>query len=156
MKKTNLLVYPNWHCGHVFCYSCLLHYLELSEEKKGEGRKCPVCTDPVMKKDLKSVKWLNFDSEQTHIRFRLMERPTFSTLALPRSSTWPSSAIEPLQSPWHFTPDALTHAKFMVAAPDYMNNELNNDLEELQTELATLVTWSASDTQADLGVVFDY
>ncbi|KAH9824296.1 hypothetical protein DFH28DRAFT_879602 [Melampsora americana] len=141
-------------CGHVFCYSCLLHYLELSEEKKGEGRKCPVCTDPVMKKDLKSVKWLNFDSEQTHLRFRLIERPTFSTLALPRSSTWPSSAIEPLQSPWHFTPDALTHAKFMVAAPDYMNNELNTDLEELQTELATLVTWSASDTQADLGIVF--
>lgn len=141
-------------CGHVFCYPCLLHYLELSEEKKGQGRRCPVCTDPVLKKDLKSVKWLDGTHDPQHIRFRLVERPTFTTLALPRSSTWPSPAVEPLQTPWHFTPDALTHAKFVLAAPDHMLTELQKDLDELRTELATLLSWSASDTQADLGLVF--
>lgn len=39
-------------CGHIFCWSCILHYLALSEKP---WRKCPICYESIIKKDLKSV-----------------------------------------------------------------------------------------------------
>ncbi|XP_071848804.1 E3 ubiquitin-protein ligase RNF10-like isoform X3 [Apostichopus japonicus] len=39
-------------CGHIFCWSCILHYLALSDKT---WRKCPICYESVIKKDLKSV-----------------------------------------------------------------------------------------------------
>ncbi|OAV92454.1 hypothetical protein PTTG_06407 [Puccinia triticina 1-1 BBBD Race 1] len=152
-------------CGHIFCYPCILHYLELSDEGKGQGRKCPVCWETVLKKDLKSVKWFDCsttdapsdipDSASDLITFRLIERPNLTTLALPRSPTWLSPAVPTHHSPWQFTPDALTFAKFMLASPDYMTSELNGDLEELHNELLLLSKWSTSpDGSDDLGTVF--
>ncbi|KAH9472917.1 hypothetical protein MJO29_000003 [Puccinia striiformis f. sp. tritici] len=151
-------------CGHIFCYPCILHYLELSDDGKAQGRKCPVCWETVLKKDLKSVKWFDCSTEAVRdttgslsdlMSFRLIERPNFTTLALPRSSTWLSSAVPTHHSPWQFTPDALTFAKFMIAAPDYMMAELNSNLEELHNELLLLSKWSTSqDESQDLGMVF--
>ncbi|KAI8444279.1 hypothetical protein BY996DRAFT_8127236 [Phakopsora pachyrhizi] len=69
-------------CGHIFCYPCLLHYIELSDEGKGQG--------PAR----------HSEPTSSLMCFRLVERPNFTTLALPRSPTC-------LQTPWHFTPDAL-------------------------------------------------
>ena len=37
-------------CGHVFCWSCILHYLALSDDA---WRKCPICYDSIYKEDLK-------------------------------------------------------------------------------------------------------
>ena len=37
-------------CGHVFCWSCILHYLALSDNA---WRKCPICYEEVTKNDLK-------------------------------------------------------------------------------------------------------
>lgn len=37
-------------CGHVYCWSCILHYLALSDK---EWRKCPICYESVYIKDLK-------------------------------------------------------------------------------------------------------
>ncbi|KAG5676281.1 hypothetical protein PVAND_006129 [Polypedilum vanderplanki] len=39
-------------CGHVFCFSCALHYLSLSDKK---WRKCPICYESVYLTDLKST-----------------------------------------------------------------------------------------------------
>ncbi|CAH7674971.1 hypothetical protein BY996DRAFT_4573033 [Phakopsora pachyrhizi] len=133
-------------CGHIFCYPCLLHYIELSNEGKGQGRKCPVCWAAVYKKDFKSVKLFDFAAEAARhseptsslMCFRLVERPNFTTMALPRSPTWLSHTAQNLQTPWNFTPDALAFVKFMLATPDYMKTELERDLEEL----ATLSKWS--------------
>ena len=36
-------------CGHVFCWSCILHYLALSDDA---WRKCPICYDSIYKEDL--------------------------------------------------------------------------------------------------------
>ncbi|EFP77445.1 uncharacterized protein PGTG_03401 [Puccinia graminis f. sp. tritici CRL 75-36-700-3] len=151
-------------CGHIFCYPCILHYLELSDDGKAQGRKCPVCYETILKKDLKSVKWFDCSPEQAGdhpdpvsdlMTFRLIERPNFTTLALPRSTTWLSSAVPTHHSPWQFTPDALTFAKFMLASPDYMTTELNKDLEELHSERLLLSKWSSSqDGSEDLGIVF--
>jgi hypothetical protein len=39
-------------CGHVFCFSCMLHYLSLSDKL---WRKCPVCSEVTYLSDLKST-----------------------------------------------------------------------------------------------------
>lgn len=156
-------------CGHVFCYPCLLHYLEVGEESKTQGRKCPVCWDTVLRKDLKSVRWFDAKAEEeSHLRsvsageehatnpdsmtFRLIQRPDITTLALPRSSTWPSEAVSLHQTPWHFIPDAMSFAKLLQATPDYMTAELNRDLTELDQEATNLMRWGTQPD--DLGLVF--
>jgi hypothetical protein len=37
-------------CGHVYCWSCLLHYLALSDKP---WRKCPVCSESIYKEDIR-------------------------------------------------------------------------------------------------------
>lgn len=89
------------------------------------------------------------------LKMRLIRRPQLSTLALPRSSTWPSEAVPPLRAPWQFTPDAMAFAKFMLGAPDYMKAELEGDLKELEAEVATLQRWGMKGgTDEEIGVVF--
>merc|ERR1712141_837815 len=39
-------------CGHVYCWTCMLHYLSLSDEK---WRKCPICFESIRREELKSV-----------------------------------------------------------------------------------------------------
>lgn len=39
-------------CGHIYCWTCMLHYLSLSDEN---CRQCPICFEPVYKSDLRSV-----------------------------------------------------------------------------------------------------
>lgn len=71
------------------------------------------------------------------LRMRLVYRPQITTLALPRSPTWPSDAVPPHEPPWQFTPDAFGFAKFMIASPDYIREELQRELDALETELRT-------------------
>ncbi|GAA6052490.1 hypothetical protein JCM3770_003791 [Rhodotorula araucariae] len=72
------------------------------------------------------------------LRMRLIRRPQITTLALPRSCSWPSQAVPPLRAPWQFTPDALAYAKFMLGAPEYVRDELLAQRAELDRELALL------------------
>lgn len=37
-------------CGHIYCFSCVLHYLALSDKT---WRKCPICYEAIHLKDLK-------------------------------------------------------------------------------------------------------
>ncbi|RWS07275.1 RING finger protein 10-like isoform X2 [Dinothrombium tinctorium] len=39
-------------CGHIYCWSCIFHYLALSDQT---FRKCPICFDAICKRDLRSV-----------------------------------------------------------------------------------------------------
>ncbi|KAG1749759.1 uncharacterized protein EDB91DRAFT_1047083 [Suillus paluster] len=146
-------------CGHVYCFPCILHYLSMSDNLK--WARCPVCFDTVNEKQLKSVKWYDGprfqEDEREHavasgsshstqlsdhgatragstMRMRLMQRPQLTTLALPRSHTWPSDLIPPHQAPFHFLPDVYDYAKFMLATPDYLITDLSNDLDALAVE----------------------
>jgi hypothetical protein len=134
--------------------------------------RCPICFDYVNEKQLKSVKWFegHIDAEVdpqtdsssssvikdsatlhtgTWMRMRLMQRPQITTLALPRSPTWPSDLILPHQAPFHFLPDVYNYAKFMLATPAYLIAELTRDLDELAAERRILT--SVDDA---LGIVF--
>ncbi|KIY52643.1 hypothetical protein FISHEDRAFT_34869 [Fistulina hepatica ATCC 64428] len=146
-------------CGHVFCFPCILHYLNTSESK---WARCPICGDTINEKELKSVKWfdesmipdfgdnaipgssstsavsrsafVNTPDAGTSMYFRLMQRPQITTLSLPRSSTWPSDLLPPHQAPFHFLPDVFIYAKFMLATPGYLVQDLTSDLDELALE----------------------
>ena len=78
-----------------------------------------------------------------------MQRPQITTLALPRSHSWPSDLLPPHQAPFHFLPDVYTYAKFMLATPSYLIENLRRDLSELAAERRTL-----SELSDALGVVF--
>ncbi|RHZ84405.1 hypothetical protein Glove_82g57 [Diversispora epigaea] len=136
-------------CGHTFCLTCILHYLFLidNEEKPNKKwRRCPICWDAVYAKDLRNVRFwavrnmkIGGDGGMTTgeemITMRLIQRNANSTLALPRSSTWPprdeSSAFP--SAPWYFSPDALVFSKITIASTDYMRTEYQKDLKELES-----------------------
>lgn len=73
-------------CGHVYCWPCILHYLALSDK---DWRKCPICYEPVHKKDLKSF----VEVSQNHlgvgdeVKLRLMRRERGSLIAVPVCET---------------------------------------------------------------------
>lgn len=75
-------------CGHIFNWSCILHYLSLSDKP---WRKCPICFESIYKNDLKSVRINKFSTEYKvgdEISFNLMfkSKNKNSTLILPHSS----------------------------------------------------------------------
>ncbi|CAL1694077.1 unnamed protein product [Somion occarium] len=161
-------------CGHIFCYPCILHYLSTSD--KAKWVRCPICFDSVNERQLKSVKWydgppsVEEDDETaaeasssasvesgfvatprpgSTLRMRLMQRPQITTLALPRSPTWPSDLLPPHQAPFHFLPDVYTFAKFMLATPSYLITDLTKDLDDLAVERRMLASM-----KDDLGICF--
>ncbi|KAL1921778.1 uncharacterized protein VTP21DRAFT_10420 [Calcarisporiella thermophila] len=137
-------------CGHTFCFPCILHYLDINETKKA-WRKCPICWDAIYVKDLKCVRFWKVHSQikagdgglvnsGERLTMRLMLRHSTSTIALPRSPTWPQpkkeNRIEAYDSPpWHFTPDALIFSKFMLASGGYMTDQLKRDIAELNATI---------------------
>lgn len=75
-------------CGHVFCWSCILHYLSLSDHT---WRKCPICYEAIYRKDLKSVisvAWKEFHVGE-EIEMHLMRRDRNSLFALPIDEYFP-------------------------------------------------------------------
>ena len=149
--------------AQVFCFPCILHLLGTAENK---WVRCPVCFDSVNEKHLKAVKWLDEPSfvDETEekvagssssaatreqdtfrpgstLRMRLMQRPQITTLALPRSATWPSDLMPPHQAPFHFLPDVFEFAKFMLATPDQLMADLSRDLEEVAAERRILLSF---------------
>ena len=87
METDQLMVAPRaTKCGcHVFCYPCLLQYLDY--EKERAWKKCPTCKDPIYKKDIRRATVLHkggdeklekipssFASPGQTIEFRLMVR----------------------------------------------------------------------------------
>lgn len=74
-------------CGHIYCWSCILHYLSLSDKT---WRKCPICYESIYKHDLKSVQVVKHKTEYKigdEIKMNLMFRfkTKYNTLILPAS-----------------------------------------------------------------------
>ncbi|CAE7230436.1 unnamed protein product [Rhizoctonia solani] len=162
-------------CGHVYCFPCILHYLQVGENTKWS--RCPICFDSVNEKQLKCVRWVDpvethptramaqensstrtdgsqetpdSSSNQRMIHLRLMYRPQLTTLALPRSATWPSSALPPHQAPWHFAPDASAFARFVLATPDLIVKQLEEELVALEVERVMLASYDTDSSNANV------
>lgn len=72
------------HCGHIFCWACILHFLSLSEE---DWSKCPICYGAIYKKELRSVVAMEtrLYSIGDTITMQLMRREKGVLVALPKS-----------------------------------------------------------------------
>jgi len=54
MEPAGFIVAPRvTKCGHIFCYACLLQYLDF--EKQYAWKKCPLCNEPVYKRDIRKA-----------------------------------------------------------------------------------------------------
>ncbi|CAO3657333.1 unnamed protein product [Mucor hiemalis] len=81
----------------------------------------------------------------------LIQRAHNWTLAFPLSDTWPLPGnviynyIKPDTPliPWHFTPDAMAFAQFMLASPDYLEKEYQRDCSELKMAMSNAHGWGA-------------
>ncbi|XP_031551488.1 RING finger protein 10-like [Actinia tenebrosa] len=100
-------------CGHVYCWSCILHYLSLSEKS---WHKCPICFESINKKDLKSVIAMEshcFAVGQT-ITMRLMKKMKNATLVLPKSQ-WKEREL----IPFNINDSVDTcYSKLLLASPE--------------------------------------
>ncbi|CAO3668472.1 unnamed protein product [Rhizopus stolonifer] len=119
-------------CGHIFCLPCILRYLELCSIEK-----CPMCCEAITKEETRLVRII---PEHGHdLKLVLVQRKSSSTLALPLSDTWPlpekviSNYIKPEIPliPWSHTPSVQAFARFMLAHPDDLLAEIEQDLKEL-------------------------
>lgn len=140
-------------CGHVYCFSCVLRYLSLNESNKA-WRKCPICWDAIYEKDLKSVRSALEDQQiydqgekeiakqiaskqDVQLEMRLIQRTLNSTVALPRSHTFPLAKDvlpEELQGqpPLDFVPDAILFSRFMITTLDRIVAELERDVRSIE------------------------
>lgn len=62
-------------CGHIFCWPCLVRYL--TYEQKQTWKKCPLCADPIMKKDVRRVRIT--PAPTSELTFQLMVRNKYNT-----------------------------------------------------------------------------
>ncbi len=74
-------------CGHIYCWSCILHYLSLSDKA---WRKCPICYESVYKNDLKSVQVIRHQiiyklGDQIQLNLMFKSKTKFNNLILPFS-----------------------------------------------------------------------
>ena len=88
MEPAGFMVAPRvTKCGHLFCYACLLQYLDF--EKQYAWKKCPLCSDPVYKRDIRKARIifdqigasslqesedLSLNPEEKIMQFRLIAR----------------------------------------------------------------------------------
>ncbi|KAF9580090.1 hypothetical protein BGW38_003394, partial [Lunasporangiospora selenospora] len=165
-------------CGHVYCYPCVLHYLALGESSKA-WRKCPICWDSIYEKDLKSVQSLHRDEhehlaydqgekeiakqiaakQEVRIDMRLIQRALNTTIALPRSATFPLTAKvlpDELKGnlPLEFYPDAMAFSRLMVTTLDRILSELDFDIHAIEVSIEEAKTY-ASDNYAEETVFFE-
>lgn len=119
-------------CGHVYCWSCMLHYLALSDK---QWRKCPICYDAVKKEELKSVIAIphkTFNINDT-ITFKLMKRQRGSLTAYPADAV-----IDPESTAWNkFDKNKENYySKLLLANRDNILEIIDRENIELEVLMA--------------------
>ncbi|RKP03968.1 hypothetical protein CXG81DRAFT_23381 [Caulochytrium protostelioides] len=136
-------------CGHVFCWSCILHYLSHAD---GKAIDCPVCHAKIRSDELKSVRLQNRFSKQSvmatgpdpsPIEMTLMKRSTGSTVAVPVAQHAREAAKQAYCRLRHLPehPPAIQEAlapfcRLLVCDPGYHLTEI---LDKEARELAQLL-----------------
>ncbi|KAG0233943.1 hypothetical protein BGW42_007018 [Actinomortierella wolfii] len=159
-------------CGHVYCLSCVLHYLALNETNKS-WRKCPICWDAIYEKDLKSVRPIHEDPhgiaehgekeiakqlaahKDVWINMRLVFRSLNSTLALPRSASFPVvNNVLPThlqgQPPLSFYPDALNFSRLILTSMERIDAELERDLRDIEFSIEESKSYGSTDNSEEI------
>ncbi|KAK3909451.1 RING finger protein 10 [Frankliniella fusca] len=121
-------------CGHIFCWSCILHYLALSDKS---WRKCPICYESVHKRDLKSVLTLKPTAFSVggEITMRLMRRERGSLEAVPVEQ-WDLRPAVPLLSVSESAVDTF-YAKLLLADSLDVLKIMEGEKAALQEQIRT-------------------
>lgn len=118
-------------CGHIFCWSCILHYLHLSDKA---WRKCPICHEAVHQNDLKSVKSVvqkKYERLDT-ITMQLMRRFKESISVMPKSECDPTKLEF---SSWRGN-SSTPGSKIALSTPeDVLKHILLREKDELKAQL---------------------
>nr|BAN20910.1 conserved hypothetical protein [Riptortus pedestris] len=119
-------------CGHVYCWSCILHYLALSDKS---WRKCPICYESIHKGDLKSVecveKALYFVGQ--NITMRLMKREKGSLAATPVDQ-FNARTSKPILSYGEVDLDTV-YSKLLSASHENVLEIISREYNELQSQV---------------------
>ncbi|KAH9392592.1 RING finger protein 10, partial [Tyrophagus putrescentiae] len=106
-------------CGHIYCWSCILHYLALSDK---DSRACPICFETISKDELKSVAIVSHVdySAADHLTFALMKGEAATVKHRIRRG------VHPLLDQF---------AKVFTASPQYLEALLEREAAELAEQL---------------------
>ena len=128
-------------CGHIFCLPCLIRYMHSSDdansapEKKARWKKCPICWDSIYISETRPVRWFTGQEgerpqEGGDVVLRLIMRQPGNTLALPRDG---AEALERAEDmPWYFAAEVMDYARVMKGSEDYMTEQYESEIEEIQ------------------------
>ncbi|XP_018906529.2 E3 ubiquitin-protein ligase RNF10 [Bemisia tabaci] len=119
-------------CGHIFCWSCILHYLALSDKT---WRKCPICYEAVHKGDLKSVVAVprSFCAVGEPVTLKLMKREKGVMQCVPVSQFDAYDFGKPLSVSEGLL-DTI-YAKLLVAGNDEVLNIVETEEKQLLNQL---------------------
>ncbi|KAB0795305.1 hypothetical protein PPYR_12144 [Photinus pyralis] len=119
-------------CGHIYCWSCILHYLALSDKAV---RKCPICYESVSKDDLKSVITIphSLRNVNDNITFKLMKRARASLIAYPADFEAPDRT-----SPYSVSDEIVSniYTKLLTAGRREVYTIIDRERSELLQQLA--------------------
>lgn len=120
-------------CGHIFCFSCMLHYLSLSDKS---WRKCPICYESIHMADLKSA-----TSKHNHRSYKVGDIITLELMTREKGSLYVTKAneirniIEGQFPNFGDGEDHLTYSKLIMANPNEILKIIEQERNELDFQL---------------------
>lgn len=123
-------------CGHVYCWTCMLHYLSLADK----SCRCPICFEEVVEADLKSVRSIVSHKYKVgeQITMTLMRRERGSTYVQPKS-VWTTSDSKDCRTSLHYVDDyqkvESQFLKFVLARPSDVLQVVRSERLALQEQL---------------------
>jgi hypothetical protein len=120
-------------CGHIYCFSCMLHYLSLSDKT---WRKCPICYESVHLSDLKST-----TSKHNHQSYKVNDIINMELMNREKGSLFVSKASE-IQNALDSFPsfsqvqENCTSSKLIMANKQEMLKIIEREKYELDFQLA--------------------
>jgi len=130
-------------CGHIFCLPCLIRYMHSTTdanptpEKRPRWKKCPICFDSIYVSETRPVRWFTGQEGESpqeggDVVLRLIKRQPGSTLALPRDGAESLKREEDI--PWYFAAEVMDYARVMKGSEEYMNEQYDDEMDELQRQ----------------------
>lgn len=123
-------------CGHIYCWTCILHYLSLSERS---WHKCPICFEAVHNKDLKSVAihTRSMSKKGDEITLSLMRRDKCSLFPIPVSN-WAGCPTNHFKYSGDMDNDATRFQKLLLANETEILDIIKREYSELTLQLADM------------------